>query len=130
MSNHGFKIRCLQPGEQTLLKSLRLTALRSDPQSYWENLAEAEAYGDNYWSDLALQLVKPDGSRMFILEQDGVVSGFIYGISKDAGEYRIGGLWVDPACRGRKVWICARPTCRVMGDGATRHDINQALVAN
>jgi GNAT superfamily N-acetyltransferase len=39
---------------------------------------------------------------MFILEQDGVVSGFIYGISKDAGEYRIGGLWVDPACRGRK----------------------------
>ena len=34
MSNQGFIIRCLQPGEQMLLRSLRLTALRSDPQSY------------------------------------------------------------------------------------------------
>jgi hypothetical protein len=77
MGNQDFEIRCLQPGEQRLLKSLRLTALRSDPQSYWENTAEAESYGEAYWSDLALQLTRPNGSRMFILEQDGVVRGFV-----------------------------------------------------
>jgi GNAT superfamily N-acetyltransferase len=102
MGNQSFEIRCLQSGEQALLKSLRLTSLRYDPQSYWENTTEAESYEDAYWSDLALQLTRPNGSRMFILEQDGVVRGFVYGISKGAGEHRIGGLWVEPACRGRK----------------------------
>jgi GNAT superfamily N-acetyltransferase len=97
-------IRSLQSGELELLKSLRLTALRSDPQAYWETSAATEAHDHSYWANLALELTRPVGSQMFILEhgsheKDHGPIGFVFGIHKPMGDYRVGGLWVDPDYR-------------------------------
>jgi GNAT superfamily N-acetyltransferase len=84
-----------------LLKNLRLKALDSDPQSYWETQDDARAYDDAYWTAFAVKLTKPDGSRMFILEHAESIGGFVYGVKKEGHEYRVGGLWIDPTQRRR-----------------------------
>jgi GNAT superfamily N-acetyltransferase len=99
MNTSSFSIRSLQPGEWALLKTLRITALDSDPQSYWETAADARTCDDVYWNTFARKLTSPNGSRMFILESASVDSGFVFGVRKDGDEYRVGGLWVDPAQR-------------------------------
>ena len=99
MSTSEFVVRCLQPDEWRLLKSLRLAALASDPESYWETVDEARARDDDFWRTFAGKLTAPQGSRMFIVEHSQHVAAFVFGVRKDANEYRIGGLWVDPAHR-------------------------------
>jgi len=101
MSVQNLIIKSLQHTEWKLLKSLRIKALECDPQSFWENKEDAQRYEDSYWQNLASDLAKPEGSRMFLLEINQVIIGFVYGIKKDEEKYRIGGLWVDPKYRGR-----------------------------
>jgi GNAT superfamily N-acetyltransferase len=96
-----FAIRTLQPDEYRLLKALRLKALGSDPLSFWETVDEARAYNDAYWTTFTSKLTQPGGSRMFILEHGKSIGGFVFGVKKDGDEYRVGGLWVDPAHRSK-----------------------------
>lgn len=98
-----FMTRCLQPDEWRLLKVLRLRALGSDPQSFWETADEAGARDDVYWQTFASKMTTPAASRMFIVEHAEGVAGFVFGVKKDDDEYSVGGLWVDPAHRRKEL---------------------------
>src|SRR4051812_2265137 len=89
-------IRNLRREEWGLLKDLRIKSLRHDPQSFWEKLTDVGKHDDGYWKKLAEELTTPYGSCMFILEQDNEVAGFVYGIKKEGGVFRLGGLWINP----------------------------------
>ena len=99
MTTPKVMIRCLQPDEWRLLKTLRLRALACDPESYWETVDEASARDDLYWNTCASRVTTPQGSRMFIVEHAEIVAAFVFGVKKDHDEYSVGGLWVDPAHR-------------------------------
>jgi len=71
----------------------------TDSESFWEELKEAELHNDDYWQTLAAELTAVEGSRMFLLELENKVIGFVYGIKKDTQGCRIGGLWVAPEYR-------------------------------
>ena len=100
-------IRYLHADEWRLLKTLRLRALGTDPQSYWETVDDALAYDDAYWATFAEKLTRPASSRMFILECSGSIRGFVYGIKKEGSAYRVGGLWIDPAHREKGMVACS-----------------------
>lgn len=99
MKRSLFNVRCLQSGEWSLLKRLRIRALENDPQSLWESAADARSCDDVYWSTFARRLTMPGGSRMFILDYAAADTGFVFGVRKDGDEYRVGGFWVDPEQR-------------------------------
>lgn len=99
MNASDFIVRCLQPGEWRLLKTLRLTALACDPQAYWETVDDARARDDVYWNTFASKVTAPEGSRMFLVEHAQTVAAFVFGVKKDGDEYSVGGLWVDPVHR-------------------------------
>jgi GNAT superfamily N-acetyltransferase len=94
-------IRRLRSDEWRLLKDLRLRALRSDPESFWDTEDEALAHDDSYWQSLAEKLATPDGPRFLILEVENEIAGVVFGSKKGDAEYGIGGLWVAPGSRGK-----------------------------
>jgi GNAT superfamily N-acetyltransferase len=94
-------IRSLQHAEWPLLKALRLRALRSDPEAFWESAEAVGVHDDAYWSAFARKLTSPDGSRLFILQSGEIIIGMVFGVVKEGAAYRVGGLWVDPAQRGK-----------------------------
>jgi GNAT superfamily N-acetyltransferase len=101
MNVTSVEIRRLRADEWPLLRDLRLRALGSDPASFWETEDEARAHDDSYWTAVAERLSIPDGSRFLVLQVDGAIIGTVFGTRKAEHEYRVGGLWVFPASRGK-----------------------------
>jgi GNAT superfamily N-acetyltransferase len=98
------KIRHLEPHEWPLLKEFRLKALLSDPQEFSESFDEANRFSDDYWKDLIKEANDSNGSKTFILENNNEIIGFVFGIRRE-NECRLGGLWIDPACRNQGLSI-------------------------
>jgi GNAT superfamily N-acetyltransferase len=130
----AFVIRSLQHGEWSLLKALRLRALHSDPESFWESADDVGNHEDAYWNAFARKLTSPDGSRLFILESGEAIIGMVFGVVKEGAAYRVGGLWVDPAQRGKGygtrlvqhviAWARTRPDAQIQlwcPSGSTMH---------
>ena len=99
MASSSYQIQYLKKHEWRLLKKLRLDALLSDPESFWDASEDTKQFKDDYWIDLSIELTKKGGSKMFLLKKSEEIIGFVYGIRQNAIEFSIGGLWVKPGSR-------------------------------
>jgi GNAT superfamily N-acetyltransferase len=98
-------VRALEPHEVSLHRELRLRALQEAPDSFGETFADAAGRPSSYWEDLTRSVTDPGPHVMFLACDGEVVLGATYGLrdrdQREAG--RVGGMWVDPAWRGRGV---------------------------
>jgi GNAT superfamily N-acetyltransferase len=98
-------IRRLRPDEAALFKDLRLRALEDSPTSFAETFTEVAAQSPEYWDKLTASVTKPDGQVMFVAEEDGRAVGLVFGLfdRDDRTLGHLGGMWVEPAWRGRGI---------------------------
>jgi GNAT superfamily N-acetyltransferase len=101
----AFNIRRLHAGELELHRTLRGRALADAPDSFGETLAQALARSDEDWAALHRSVCDPGPHAMFAAFDAARAVGMAYALidADDAGASRIGGMWVDPAARGRGV---------------------------
>ncbi len=87
--------------EHTLVRKLRLAALRDAPDAFGETLNDAMERPDEYWIELTDSLAKKHA--MFTATVEGAVRGSVFGIRDDRNPNggRLGGMWVDSAYRRR-----------------------------
>lgn len=99
----GLHLRPLKSGEAELHRALRLRALRDAPDAFGETLAHAEAHPMSYWEELTRQVTGSGGQIMVLACEDEATVGTVYGLRgrERADMGRVGGMWVDPARRGR-----------------------------
>lgn len=88
-----------------ILKDVRLRALRSDPTSFTEVLADVECEPDAEWAQWAAAVSSVDGDSAVFLGFDaerttavGMAGGFVRDTPHD--DARVFGVWVDPVARG------------------------------
>ncbi len=94
-------IRELAVHEVTLLRQLRLRALKDSPGEFGESLAEAKTHPADYWDGITGGLTGESPQRMFIAESAGQPVGSVYALG-DANDHeaaRLGGMWVDSSVR-------------------------------
>ena len=98
-------LRRLEPDEVSLHRELRLRALQEAPNSFGETFADAVARPSSYWEDLTRSVTESGRHVMFLACEGNDVLGLTYGLlDRDASAMgRIGGMWVEPACRRRGV---------------------------
>jgi GNAT superfamily N-acetyltransferase len=98
-------LRRLAAHEADLHRDLRLRALRDAPDSFGETFADASARPMSYWEDLTRSVTAPGQHVMFLACESEDVVGLAYGLlDQDRGHAgRVGGMWVEPAWRGRGV---------------------------
>ena len=89
--------------EVDLHRALRLRALRDAPDAFGETLSHAEAQPASYWVELTRQVTGSAGQTMILACEDDATVGTVYGLldRERADMGRVGGMWVDPAWRGR-----------------------------
>lgn len=102
-----FEVRRTSPEDAARLRTIRLTALESDPSAFGSSLELELEYPDELWVERA---AGSESSRMFVAEApgDGDGSPRLVGL---AGGYRpdpsgpaeLVSMWTDPAVRGRGV---------------------------
>ncbi|MBI4783900.1 MAG: GNAT family N-acetyltransferase [Oscillatoriophycideae cyanobacterium NC_groundwater_1537_Pr4_S-0.65um_50_18] len=99
------QIRTLQPHEAPLFREIRLHALADSPNAFAETLQQAQTQPQVYWERLTHSLSQPNSHVMFLAEQAGRVVGFAFGLvdRQDSKIGHLGGMWVDPTCRGHGV---------------------------
>jgi len=97
------QIRPLQLDEWTVFRDLRLRALADSPDSFAQSLADGRARGDEYWMALTRSVTEPGGQVMFVVEEAGQPVGLAFGLldAEAADCAHVGGMWMDPAARGR-----------------------------
>ena len=95
----------LASGEVELHRTLRLRALRDAPDSFGETLSHAEAQPVSYWEELTRQVTGSSGQTMVLACEGDETVGTVYGLvdHEHAERGRVGGMWVDPAWRGRGI---------------------------
>jgi GNAT superfamily N-acetyltransferase len=99
------RIRTIEPGEVTLHRQVRLTALQDSPDSFGETLAAAAARPITYWEELTRSVTEPDRHVMFLACDGDDILGCAYGlIDRERGDHgRVGGMWVSPGARRRGI---------------------------
>ena len=99
------RVRTLASGEVELHRALRLRALRDAPDSFGETLSHAEAQPVSYWEEMTRHVTGPSGQIMALACEGDEVVGSVYGLldRERADMGRVGGMWVDPAWRGRGI---------------------------
>jgi ribosomal protein S18 acetylase RimI-like enzyme len=98
-------VRRLEPHESLLHRDLRLRALRDSPDSFGDTLADAAARPVAYWENLTRSVTEPGPHVMFLACEKDQRVGSAYGLldRERAETGRVGGMWVEPACRRRGV---------------------------
>ena len=99
------QLRRLASHEVDLHRELRLRALHGAPDSFGEALDDAAARPISYWSELTRSVTEPGRHAMFLACEGEDVLGTAYGLldPERSGMGRVGGMWVEPAWRGRGV---------------------------
>ena len=97
------RIRELERHEWALFRELRLRALAESPDAFARTLADARAESDAYWVRLTESVTTPGGQVMLVAEAEGRPVGLTFGLfdKERAKTGHVGGMWVDPAARGR-----------------------------
>ncbi len=81
----------------TVLKALRLAALREAPTAFGVSHASAAADSEAQWRDRAAGR----GPASYLLAWDGATAiGMVGGVVSAAGEFNLIAMWVQPAHRG------------------------------
>lgn len=98
-------IRRLEPHEVALHRSLRLRALEDAPDSFGDRFDDISVRPSSYWEDLTRSVTGADRHAMFLCVSETAVCGSAYGLVDEqrAGIGRVGGMWVEPASRGRGI---------------------------
>lgn len=98
------EVRPLGRGEEALQEALRLAAMEDAPDAFGEPLDKVSNHPDNYWQRLRDSVTGRAGQMSMLACADSRPVGFIYGVrSKDYGELRLGGVWVESRYRHRGV---------------------------
>ncbi len=98
------EVRPLGRGEEALQEALRLAAMEEAPDAFGEPLDKVSNHPDNYWQRLRESVTGRAGQMSMLACADSRPIGFIYGVrSKDYGELRLGGVWVESRYRQRGV---------------------------
>ena len=101
------KVRHLEPGEAALFKTLRLRALADAPYAFAHAHAEIAAKPDTYWEELTRSVTGPGRHVMLLAEDDGAAVGMAFGVLPRTDDRpdvpHLGGMWVEPAARGRGI---------------------------
>ena len=97
------RIRELERQEWALFRELRLRALADSPNAFARTLAEALGQDDAYWVRLTESVTAPGGQVMLIAEVEDRPAGLAFGLfdKERAKTGHVGGMWVEPAARGR-----------------------------
>ncbi len=97
------RVRPLRSDEAALFKQLRLRALADSPDAFAQTLAAAEAEPEAYWAALTRSVTEPGRQVMFVVEDGALALGLAFGLldARNPDTGRVGGMWVDPPCRGR-----------------------------
>lgn len=108
-------VRGLRLGEATLLRDLRLRALKDAPEQFGETLEEVLARPREGWEALTASLVPPSTQAMFLAEVNGDPVGSVYALhdaeATDVG--RLGGMWVASAQRRRGIGMALLEAVKV-----------------
>lgn len=99
------RLRRLEAHESSLLRELRLRALRDAPRSFRDTYSEIAAKPSSYWDDLTRSVTEPGKNVMLLAYEEDKPVGLVFGLvdlvqSKDG---RVGGMWVDPMWRRRGI---------------------------
>lgn len=97
------RLRPLEKHETALFKALRLRALADSPDAFAHSRADAQSQLEAHWVRLTDSVTPPSRQVMYIAEEDERPVGLVFGlVEKDNPRVaRLGGMWVDPVCRGR-----------------------------
>lgn len=93
-------VRALGPDEVDRYRTVRLEALRADPQAFASSYERELAFDDATW---AARLAGYDGrpGTVFVAEDGGRVDGMVgVGLAPTPGEAVLWGMWVRPEARG------------------------------
>ena len=94
----------LARAEEALQEALRLAALEDAPDAFGEPLEQIRSRPEGYWDRLRASVTGRAGQIAMLARANARPVGFIYGVrSKDSGELRVGGVWVEPNYRQRGV---------------------------
>lgn len=98
------EIREAGRGERALQEALHLAAMEEAPDAFGDAYDVIVAQPESYWRRLTASFAGRTGQIVLLGCLDGKPVGFVYGIrSKERDEARLGGLWVEPRCRGQGV---------------------------
>ena len=97
------RIRELERREWALYRELRLRALAESPDAFGRRLVDELARTDADWMRLTESVTTPGGQVMLVAEETGRPLGLAFGIfdKERAKTGHVGGMWVEPAARGR-----------------------------
>lgn len=97
------RVRELERHEWALYRELRLRALAESPDSFGRRLVEEQDRSDAEWIRLTESVTAPRGQVMLVAEEAGRPLGLAFGIfdKERAKTGHVGGMWVEPAARGR-----------------------------
>jgi GNAT superfamily N-acetyltransferase len=100
-SADAMEVRRIRADEGFRLRAIRLRALADAPTAFGSSLAEAQAYPDTHWDELARETAIAAAHATFIAEEDerwyGMARGFVHRAYPDV--VRLVSMWVDPTRR-------------------------------
>lgn len=99
--NTSLKVRRLSPDQGTLLRELRLAALREAPYAFGAKLEDEASLDPAAFDTVAQQLATSENNACFVLYTEGQPAGLIGAFFETDGTARafIRALWVAPAVR-------------------------------
>ena len=105
MTSSRLTVRRVGADEWTLIRDLRLRALRDAPTAFAATEADALTQTEEEWRRLAESMTGKALNAMFVAVSDGESIGSTYALVDRTDEQigRVGGLWVDSRCRRRGV---------------------------
>jgi RimJ/RimL family protein N-acetyltransferase len=98
---HELVVRRAEPGDEPVLRQLRLQAIADAPEQFGETLSQLQLRSDEQWRELLATVLPPNSQAAFIAEVDGTPVATVYGLHdpSDRATARLGGMWVAPASR-------------------------------
>jgi GNAT superfamily N-acetyltransferase len=93
------EVRAFGVDEGSLLRQIRLTALRDSPDSFGARLADEASMPDRYWLDRVRGEGQFAGSRSFLASAAGEVVGMAGCYPEASHRYRLFAMWVAPVAR-------------------------------
>ncbi len=99
------EVRRIGAGEGTLLKEVRLAALRDAPHAFASDVEEESAWPPDAWADRAGQRSEGYDAANFVAESEEGAVGLVgaYRSQEEPGTVELVSMWVAPAARGQGI---------------------------
>ena len=95
------RLRRLEPHESSLLRELRLRALKDAPDWFPDTYADIARRPSSYWEELTRSVTQAHQNAMFVACEGDEAIGSAFALVDRARSQsgRAGGMWVDPGWR-------------------------------